>query len=146
MEMSQNTWNQSMMSLVKSIRCEMPFYMIHGIFYYLPAIEDPPQHWYAAKFILSIKERHTLSQCAVDCVISSATSLMASVNHKIINELRMSCEVSDSVMQQIENKFEGMKDIFSGLSTAHQQRKYFRKEFHKIVSGNSTWVPPFHTN
>lgn len=102
-------------------------------FYILLAIKDPPQHWYAAKFILSIKERHTLSQRTVDCVISSTTSLMTSVYHKILSELRISQEVPESVMQLLEDKFEGMEDIFSGLSTAYQQRKYFRKEFHKIV-------------
>ena len=82
-------------------------------------------------FILSIKERHTLSQSAVNCVISSTTSLMSSVNHGILNELKLNHEVPDDIVQ---HKFKGIDSLFSGLSTAYQQKRYFKEEFHKIVS------------
>ena len=94
-------------------------------------INEPPHHWHAAKFILNIKERHTLSQSAVDCVINSATSLMSSITFGILNELKS--EVSEDVMKLLEQKFNGIESIFSELSNAYQQRRYFRQEFHKIV-------------
>ena len=95
-----------------------------------------PQHWYAAKFILSIKERHTLSQSAVDCVLSSTTSLMSSVYQGILSELKQGDDIPENVIQLLESKFESesVESLFAGLSTAYQQRKYFKEEFHKIVS------------
>lgn len=97
-------------------------------------IDDPPQNWHAAKFILSIKERHTLSQSAVDCVISSTTSLMSSVTQSILSELKVNHEIPENIMELLENKFKGIGSIFSGISTAYHQRKYFKEVFHKIVS------------
>lgn len=100
-------------------------------------INDPPHHWHAAKFILSIKERHTLTQSAVNCVVSSTTSLMSSINLGIVNELKMNHEVPDNVMQLLESKFNGIESIFSHVSTAYQQRRYFKEEFNKIVRSRS---------
>lgn len=105
-------------------------------------IDGPPRHWHAAKFILNIKERHTLSQCAVDCITSSATSLISSVNDGILSELKENHEVPENVVKVLENKFESVETIFSGLSNAYQQRKYFREDFHKIVS---QWYTCMHT-
>lgn len=97
-------------------------------------INDPPQHWHAAKFILSIKERHTLSQSDIDCVISSTTSLMSSVYSGILSELKMDHEVPENLVYLLEEKFKSIESIFLGISTAYQQRKYFKDVFHKIVS------------
>ena len=66
---------------------------------------DPPHHWHAAKFILSIKERHTLSQSAINCVISSTTSLMSSQNSRILSEIKREYELNpENVMELMENK------------------------------------------
>ena len=100
----------------------------------LTGIEQLPLHWYAAKFILNIKERHTLSQSAVDCVLNSTTTLMSSVYHGILSDLQNSGDIPENVMQLLQSKFENVESLFSGLSTAYQQKKYFKEEFHKIVS------------
>ena len=59
---------------------------------------------------------------------------MSSVNHGILNELKLNHEVPDDVVQLLENKFKGVDSLFLGLSTAYQQKRYFKEEFHKIVS------------
>ena len=65
---------------------------------------------------------------------------MSSVNQGILRELKLNNEVPENVMQLLENKFKGIDSLFSGLSTAYQQRRYFKEEFHKIVS---LLRPPF---
>ena len=89
--------------------------------------------WHAAKFILSIKERHTLTQSAVDCVIESTLSLMSSVNMGILNELKITERIPENLMHLLEQKFDVTESLFSELLTSHQQRKYFKQKFHKIV-------------
>jgi hypothetical protein len=59
---------------------------------------------------------------------------MSSVNQGILSELKLNEEISDNVIQLLESKFKGIDSLFSELSTAYQQRRYFREEFHKIVS------------
>ena len=101
--------------------------------YFAVAIIDPPHHWHAVKFILGIKERHTLSQSAVDCIISSTTSLMSSIYQGVLTDLKMSHEVPVNIMQLLKNKLKNVESLFCGLSTAYQQKRYFKDEFHKIV-------------
>ena len=61
---------------------------------------------------------------------------MSSINHGILNELKMNHELPDDMMQLVENKFKSVNSLFTGLATAYQQQRYFREEFHKIVSTN----------
>ena len=59
---------------------------------------------------------------------------MSSVNMRILHELEVDHAVSEDVMQLLQDKFSSVEYIFTGLSTAHQQDKYFKEKFHKIVS------------
>ena len=93
-------------------------------------VESPPLHWHAAKFILSIKERHSLSQSAINCVTSSAVSLMMNVNQGILNEMRMDPDVPDHVVRLLHDKFGAVESsLFARVSTAYQQRTYFKDTF-----------------
>ena len=106
-------------------------------------IESPPLHWHAAKFILSIKERHSLSQSAINCVTSSTVSLMMNVNQGILNEMTMDPEVPDHVVRLLHNKFGAIESsLFSRLSTAYQQRTYFKDTFLKIVRSIHVCMSP----
>lgn len=58
---------------------------------------------------------------------------MSSITFSIINELKIDHEIPEDVIQILEQRFSGIESIFSGLSTAYQQRKYFKEEFNKIV-------------
>ena len=59
---------------------------------------------------------------------------MSSVNQGILSELKLNDEIPDNVIQTLENKFKGIGSLFSEFATAYQQRKYFKEEFHKILS------------
>lgn len=59
---------------------------------------------------------------------------MSSVYQGITSELKQGDAIPENVMQLLESKFESVESLFAGLSTAYQQRKYFKEEFHKIVS------------
>ncbi len=134
--------NNQPMIVVKNDRYRIPRishtiaynYYSHNVPLFLGTI-DPPQQWHSAKYILSVKERHTLSQCAVDCVVRSTTSLISSITTGILNELRINHDIPENIMQLLQTKFQSAESsLFSGISTAYQQRKYFRKEFNKVVS------------
>ena len=59
---------------------------------------------------------------------------MMNVNHGILNEMRSDPEVPDHIVRLLHNKFKGVESsLFSRLSTAYQQRMYFKDTFQKIV-------------
>lgn len=59
---------------------------------------------------------------------------MSSVYQGILSELKQGDGIPQNVMQILKSKFESVESLFSGLSTAYQQRKYFKDDFHKIAS------------
>ena len=50
--------------------------------------EESLAKWRAAMYIMEIKEKHPLSQAAVDAVISSTTSLVNGLLQGVLAELR----------------------------------------------------------
>ena len=58
---------------------------------------------------------------------------MLSVYQAVLTDLKRNDEVPDNILQLLRNKLNGVESLFSGLSTAYQQKRYFKDEFHKIV-------------
>ena len=88
-----------------------------------PAPRHPPIKWRAASSILSIKERHLLSQAAVDTMVSSTTSLVGTIFDDVLTELREG--LPDETLTALEGKVkEGLFSVqpFEGLETAHLQK------------------------
>ena len=89
--------------------------------------------WHEAAFILKIKEQYVLSQVAVDQVLSSTKILMSEVLSEMLDSVRD--RVPTDTMQLLEEKVTGTnQSLFSGLSTAYLQQKYFKQHFKLIVS------------
>lgn len=95
----------------------------------------PSTKWRAATFILGIKEKHNLSQAAVDTMLSSTTSLVNGLLHDVLAGLRE--ELPEGGKEVLDKKMqEGSFDLqpFNGLETAYLQNKYFREYFKLVVS------------
>lgn len=92
--------------------------------------------WHAAVFILSIKEQHMLTQAAVDRVISSTSTLISRLNRGIVQDLEQAYSgvVPDSIMSEITSRVQCTESIFSGISTAYEQKKFFKETFNVVVS------------
>ena len=89
-----------------------------------------------AMHLLKLKEVHHLSQAAIDCVVSGTKSLLD-------QQLTLLKEEVDRNLQQAQLPedhagllwmFEGVHDPFARLSSAYMQEKYFRDNFHLVVS------------
>ena len=101
----------------------------------VPAPRRPSSKWRAATFILGIKEKHLLSQAAVDTLLSSTTSLVNGLLQDVLTGLRE--ELPEGGKEVLDQKIrEGSFDLqpFSGLETAYLQNKYFRECFELVVS------------
>ena len=91
-----------------------------------PGQEDlaPPQmKWRAAAFLLNIKERHLLSQAAVDTMVSSSTSLVGGILDDVLAELRGA--LPNEALPVLEKKVEeGLFSLkpFEGLEMAYFQK------------------------
>ena len=91
-----------------------------------------------AKLLLSLTEGHRLSEVAVQDVIAgcrnvstqTATHLTEVVRNKLI-ELEVDFSVIEQVDQEITNS---VVDPFEGLGTSHFRNKYFKEQFHYLVS------------
>ena len=89
------------------------------------------QQWHEARFILSIKERHGLSQAAVDQVLSSTTELVSALLDGICSALKQ--ELPEEWMQLVEKRICETRTLFSDLSSPYFQEKYFKEKFHLVV-------------
>ena len=109
----------------------------------LPVTDDPGienrdswvtilQQWHEARFILSIKEQHVMSQAAIDHVISSTTTLVST----LLNNITAYIHTSDpqEILKIIDQRVcDAKATMFSGLSTSYQQQKYLVDNFHLVV-------------
>ena len=68
----------------------------------------------AALFLLTLKEKHKLTQCAVDFSMDSARRMVSMAQEKLPSDLHV--------------------DPLSGLETEYLQAKYYRDNFRLIVS------------
>ena len=95
--------------------------------------------WHAAVFILSIKEQHLLTQSAVDRVISSTTTLISRMNQGILHDLQQTCRdvVPEDMMAAIQSRVKRTESLFAGISTAYEQKKFFKDCFNLVVSNNN---------
>ena len=59
---------------------------------------------------------------------------MSSFFDGVLSDLKLANEVPESVVHLLEKKFNKLDSLFTGLTTAYQQQKFFKKHFHKIVS------------
>ncbi len=91
------------------------------------------EKWHEATFILSIKEKHILSQVAVDYVLSTTNIFVSEIFSRLLEDV---CDdMPTNVMQILKNKVRHISDnLFKGLNTAFLQKKYFREHFGLIVS------------
>ena len=93
--------------------------------------QETPQQWHAARFILSIKEKHVLSQAATDTILFSTTELLSSLLDETLASLRQN--LPEEWMQLVQQQLSERRTLFSGLSTPYLQQKYFKEEFHLVV-------------
>ena len=85
------------------------------------------KQWLEARYILGLKERYSLSQAAVDYVVSSTASLMSTLIDSITSK-------TIDPKQALAMITEKAKSMFAGLSSAFRQRKYFVETFQLVVS------------
>lgn len=89
--------------------------------------------WHEATYVLNIKEKYVLSQVAVDQVLSSTKTLVSDILSQLLDDVRSS--VPAATMQLLDNKaFQISSALFSRISSASMQKKYFKQHFNLIVS------------
>lgn len=92
-----------------------------------------------ALFLMGLKEKHKLTQVALQGVIDGATGLMqsrlSSLHAQVSQQLRSSgaSEVMISSLSSIFSEDSIMGRPFYGLETQHQQQSFYRNHFHLIV-------------
>lgn len=82
----------------------------------------------AALFLLTFKEKHQLSQTAIDFAVASTQTIIESVCKSAITSVEW--EASSSADDIIAK----LNDPFSSLQTKYQQDKFYRDEFGLVVS------------
>ena len=94
---------------------------------------DVPAGWHEAEFILKIKEQYSLSQVAVDQTVASTKMLMKDVFSSVLDSLKehLTAETLSLLSERINT---ASTSLFSGLSSAYLQNKYFREHFKLVVS------------
>ena len=91
------------------------------------------QQWHEAAYIVSIKEKHTLAQVAVDEILSTTSLFVADILSGFMDDIRDSTPAN--TMRILGRKVENINNtLFRGVSTAHLQKQYFKKHFGLLVS------------
>lgn len=95
-------------------------------------VQAVSQKWHEAAFILTIKEKYAVSQTAIDHTLFSVNELISSVLKVVLGQLKgkLSVESMEIITQVLKDAF----PLFSGLSTAYLQQKFFKETFNVIVS------------
>ena len=98
-------------------------------------IEEPEAgslKWHEAAFILTIKEKYAVSQVAIDHTLCAVNELVSAVIKIVSAKLKreLPTQSMDLVTQVISDTF----PLFSDLSTAYLQMKFFRDTFNVVVS------------
>ena len=103
-----------------------------------------------ALFLMGLKEKHKLTQVALQGVIEGVTSLMQchldSLHTQVCQQLR-SADTPDSVIGSLSSLFSENGTVgqpFTGLETQHQQLKFYRDHFNLIVSCSVTMSMYYH--
>lgn len=93
----------------------------------------------AAAWILKTKERHKISQTAINSIIEDVTNFFQvylSHIHDAIRQ-RLKGDVDDDILSSLSPIFDpdgGYGKPFKGLETEYLQLKFFRRKFSMIVS------------
>ena len=92
-----------------------------------------------AMYLLKLKEVHYLSQAAIDCVVSGTKSLLEQHLALVKGEVDMQLQQAQSqgaedIHVGVSSIFEDVHDHFARLNSAYMQEKYFRDNFHLVVS------------
>ena len=91
-----------------------------------------------AMYLLKLKKVHYLSQAAIDCVVSGTKSLLD--QHLALVKGEVDMQLQQAQLQGIEDIHVGVSRILNlrmyttRLNSAYMQEKYFRDEFHLVVS------------
>ena len=85
---------------------------------------DVPAGWHEAEFILKIKEQYSLTQVAVDQTVASTKMLMKDVFSSVLDSLKkhLTAETMSLLSERMNT---ASTSLFSGLSSAYLQNKYF---------------------
>ena len=100
------------------------------------SLSTPSQEWQEAAFILYIKEKHVITQAAIDTILPHANQLFSSLMARISKELRT--KLPREAMEVVEQAHSNVLPLFSNLSTRYRQLKYFREHFPLVVSCATT--------
>ena len=88
----------------------------------------------AAIFLLTLKEKYSVSQKAIDFAVGSMTTIMDNMCDTIKESVERSLE-QEKDKSDIISCFNHV-DPFSYLQTEYQQSKFYRKEFGLVVGAN----------
>lgn len=108
--------------------------------HYYPVNQSVTLQESTALFLMGLKEKHKLTQVALQGVIEGVTSLMQchfdSLHTQVCQQLR-SANTPETVIGNLSSLFSENGTVgqpFAGLETQHQQLKFYRDHFNLIVS------------
>ena len=93
----------------------------------------------AAKWILKIKEKHKISQVAMESIIEHVTDLFQiylSDLHNVTKAQLRNSQVSDEIILSLDPVFDVDGQYgrpFKGLESEYRQLKYFKEKFAMVV-------------
>lgn len=90
----------------------------------------------AAHFLLTLKEKHKLTQVTLDFILNSISKLVkiisGSIKYSVLEKVK---EIDSSIIPLLENCFSPV-DPFCNLKTEYQQTRFYKEHFSLIVSCN----------
>ena len=98
----------------------------------------------AAMFLMELKEKHMITQAALQGVIEGVTNLMQSQLDALYSQVHQQLSqtsVSQAAIDGLQPLFSGEGIFgrpFQGLETQYQQLKFYRQHFNLVVSLNSS--------
>lgn len=105
-----------------------------------------PSQRNAAMFLMGLKEKHMITQTALQGVIEGVTNLMQSqldTLHSQVHQQLLQSGVSQAVVDGLQPFFSGdgiFGRPFQGLETQYQQLKFYRQHFNLVVSLNLSLI------
>jgi hypothetical protein len=101
-----------------------------------------PSQRNAAMFLMGLKEKHMITQAALQGVIEGVTTLMQSQLDALYTQVHqqlLQSGVSQTTIDELQPLFSGdgiFGRPFQGLETHYQQLKFYRQHFNLVVSLN----------
>ena len=101
------------------------------------AAQEPFSARAAALFLLKAKEKHRISQLALDGLVGDFSEILDSAVKSFslsTKECLQTANCSTEIISKVELVFNSYRNPFLDLQTAHLQQKYYTRYFNLIVS------------